>query len=953
MVQGELALENQLIKQLNSVGYSSVDIKDEASLLDNLKLQIEKRKNTSLSQTEFKKILNILNKGTVFERAKTLRGEQRIERDNGDSLYFHFLDKDSKDSNVFQVTNQVTKQGTYKNRYDVTLLINGLPLVQIELKRRGMEMAEAFHQIVRYKKNSFASGSGLFQYVQLFVISNGVNTKYFANNKVLSLKQTFYWANEDNKKVTSLDDFTSLFLDPYHLHRMISNYIVLAESDKTLMVLRPYQYYATEKIIERVKNTTNNGYIWHTTGSGKTLTSFKTSQLLLNIPEVYKTVFVVDRKDLDFQTTKEFNSFSDGSVDGTDNTKALVKQFGDDTKLIVTTIQKLNNAIGGNRYEKKMSELKDKRIVFIFDECHRTQFGETHKRIKKHFLKSQMFGFTGTPIFADNAIKNQFGKRTTKELFGDCLHKYVITDAIKDENVLRFSVEYVGRYKQKKTSSLNFVDIDVEGIDTKEMLESDDRLDKITDYIIQNHNRKTHNEGASDITNFTGMFCVSSVSILKRYYELFRAKKQKEKHNLRIATIFSYAPNEDLNEDDYTVFDDDMNVADTNTESKYSRDSLEEYIGDYNEMYGCDFTTKDSQSFYNYYNDIARRVKNREVDILLVVNMFLTGFDSKPLNTLYVDKNLKHHGLIQAYSRTNRIINKRKSHGNIISFRNLKKATDEAIALFSNKDANEIILMQPYENIIELFNEALVSFLNTTPTLESVDDLESEVDEEMFVKAFRELMRLKNTLGCYADFSFKDLDITEQEFEDFKSKYIDIYEKVRNGSATEKESILNDVDFEIELVHKDEVTVYYILSILKQMVKIDNKSFEKKRKAVTDLIAGDIKLRSKRELIERFIDENLLHIEDSEDIEEAFDNYWGEQKLAAFNKLCKEEKLNENKIQAIIEEYLFANQITSINEKVDDALLERETLLIRKKTVKRVIEKIMSFIETFVDDLAA
>ena len=388
-------------------------------------------------------------------------------------------------------------------------------------------------------------------------------------------------------------------------------------------------------------------------------------------------------------------------------------------------------------------------------------------------------------------------------------------------------------------------------------------------------------------------------------------------------------------------------------ECKYSRDSLEEYIGDYNRIYGCEFTTKDSQSFYNYYNDIARRVKNREVDILLVVNMFLTGFDSKPLNTLYVDKNLKHHGLIQAYSRTNRIINKRKSHGNIICFRNLKKATDEAIALFSNKDANEIILMQPYEDIIELFNEALVSFLKITPTLESVDELESEVDEEMFVKAFRELMRLKNTLGCYADFSFKDLEITEQEFEDFKSKYIDIYEKVRNGSATEKESILNDVDFEIELVHKDEVTVYYILSILKQMVKIDNKSFEKKRKAVTDLIAGDIKLRSKRELKERFIDENLLHIEDSEDIEEAFDNYWGEQKLAAFNKLCKEEMLNENKIQAIIEEYLFSNQITSLNEKVDDALLERETLLIRKKTVKRVIEKIMSFIETFVDDLAA
>ena len=600
-----------------------------------------------------------------------------------------------------------------------------------------------------------------------------------------------------------------------------------------------------------------------------------------------------------------------------------------------------------------MSKLKDNRIVFIFDECHRTQFGETHRRIKKHFLNSQMFGFTGTPIFADNAVKNQFGKRTTKELFGECLHKYVITDAIKDENVLRFLIQYVGKYHQKKTSNLNFADKDVQGIDTKEMLESEDRLDKITDYIIQNHNQFTDNEITSNIKNFTGMFCVSSVSVLKRYYELFKVKKQEGKHNLKIATIFSYAPNEDLEEDDYTVFDENMNVLEDDSEAKYSRDSLEGYIGDYNEMFGCDFTTKDSQSFYNYYNDIARRVKNREVDILLVVNMFLTGFDSKPLNTLYVDKNLKHHGLIQAFSRTNRIINKKKSHGNIISFRNLKKATDEAIALFSNKEANEIILMQPYNNILEQFSEALSSFLKSAPSPQSVDDFESELEEELFVKAFRELMRLKNTLSYYTDFSFDDLGISEQEFEDFKSKYLDLYEKVKNDSGSEKESILNDVDFEVELVHKDEVTVYYILSILKQMIKIDKDTYAKKRKAVTDLITGDIKLRSKRELIEKFIDENLLHIKDSEDIEEAFNSYWGEQKLVAFNKLCKEEKLNENKVQAIIEEYLFANQITSINGKVDDALLERETYFKRKKTIKRVIEKIMSFIETFMEDLAA
>ena len=953
MVQGELALENQLIKQLTAIGYSTVDVQSEESLLANLKAQIEKRKNTSLSDLEFKKVLNILNKGTIFERAKTLRGQQRIERDNGEDLYFYFLDKDNWNSNTFQVTNQVTIEGVYKNRYDVTLLVNGLPLVQIELKRRGVEMAEAFHQIVRYKKSSFASGSALFQYVQLFVISNGVNTKYFANNKSLNVKQTFYWGDVNNKKISNLSAFADSFLEPHHLHKMLSKYIVLAETEKALMVLRPYQYYATEKIISTVENSTNNGYVWHTTGSGKTLTSFKASQLLMDNPEVFKVVFVVDRRDLDFQTTKEFNNFSDGSVDGTDNTKALVKQFGDDTKLIVTTIQKLNNAIGSSRYENTMTHLQDKRIVFIFDECHRTQFGETHKRIKKHFLNSQMFGFTGTPIFADNAVKNQLGKRTTKELFGDCLHKYVITDAIKDENVLRFSIEYVGRYKQKKTSSLNFVDIDVEAIDTREVLESDDRLEKITDYIIQHHNKKTYNEGNSNVKNFTAMFCVSGVSVLKKYYELFQSKKNEGKHNLKVATIFSYAANEELEDDGYITFDDNFEVNQESVGVNSSRDSLEEYIGDYNSMFGCDYTTKDSQSYYNYYNDIARRVKNREIDILIVVNMFLTGFDSKPLNTLYVDKNLRHHGLIQAYSRTNRILNKRKSHGNIITFRNLKKATDEAIALFSNKDASEVILMQPYEDYIEQFNEALLNLLEIAPTIESVDDLESELDEERFVKAFRALMRLKNSLGCYADFSFADLDISEQDFEDFKSKYIDIYEKVKTETSKEKDSILNDVDFEIELVHRDDVTVYYILSLLKQMVKIDNQSFTKKRKAITDLIAGDINLRSKRELIEQFIDERLLNLEDSEDIEEAFDSYWGEQRLKAFENLCEDEKLEKNKIQSIIDEYLFSNQVVSFNEKVDNALLERETFLKRKKTIKRVVEKINIFIETFTEGLVA
>lgn len=455
-----------------------------------------------------------------MEKAKTLRAKQHIIKDNGDNLYFEFINTEHWCQNQFQVTHQVTMEGKYKNRYDVTILINGLPLVQIELKRRGLELKEAFNQINRYQRHSFGANSALFQYLQIFIISNGVNTKYYANNRHQSFKQTFYWTDKENKRLTNIvNGFTSEFLEPCHISKMICKYIVLNETNKILMVLRPYQFYAVEALIDRVKNTNKNGYIWHTTGSGKTLTSFKASQILMNLPQVKKVVFVVDRKDLDYQTNKEFNSFSKGCIDGTDNTKQLVKQFSDDTKLIVTTIQKLNTAISKRQYLGKMEKLKDEKIVFIFDECHRSQFGETHNRIKSFFNNIQLFGFTGTPIFADNAVKNELGKRTTKELFADCLHKYVITDAIKDENVLKFSVEYVGRYKRKETATE--IDIEVEDIDKKELMESPVRLDKIADYILAHHNRKTHNR------DFTAMFCVSSVETLIKYYDILQRKKKK------------------------------------------------------------------------------------------------------------------------------------------------------------------------------------------------------------------------------------------------------------------------------------------------------------------------------------------------------------------------------------------------------------------------------------------
>ncbi|MFK7004253.1 deoxyribonuclease HsdR [Flavobacterium covae] len=946
--QPEQILEEQLIEQLQKLSYSYVEIKDETALLANLKKQLEKHNNITFSEKEFERVLNILSKGSVFEKAKTLREKQHIVRDNGDNLYFEFIQSEYWCQNQFQVTNQVTMEGSYKNRYDVTILINGLPLVQIELKRRGLELKEAFNQTNRYQRHSFGAGAALFQYIQIFIISNGVNTKYYANNKYQSFKQTYYWTDKENKRLTNiLNGFTSDFLEPCHISKMICKYVVLNEANKILMVLRPYQYYAVEALIDKVKNSNHNGYIWHTTGSGKTLTSFKASQIIMQMPQVKKVVFVVDRKDLDYQTTKEFNSFSKGSIDGTDNTKALVKQFSDDTKLIVTTIQKLNTAISKGQYLSKMEKLKEERIVFIFDECHRSQFGETHNKIKSFFNNYQMFGFTGTPIFADNAVKNELGKRTTKELFGECLHKYVITDAIKDENVLKFSIEYVGRYKQKESATA--IDIEVEDIDTKELMEAPMRLEKIVDYIITNHNRKTYNK------EFTAMFCVSSVDTLIKYYDILQQKKIAGQHNLKVATIFSFSANED-DADANGFIPEELSVVEEPRAlyglNVHTREKLDEFIGHYNTMFETKFSTKDSESFYNYYNDISKKVKERKIDILLVVNMFLTGFDSKPLNTLYVDKNLKYHGLIQAYSRTNRILNEQKSQGNIIVFRNLKKATDEAITLFSNKEAIEEIIMQPYEDYVNKFNEAFIGLLKVVPTVNSVNNLQSEEDELEFIKAFRELMRIKNTMVTFTDFVWEDLAMNEQLFEDYKSKYLDLYDKVKNEHQIEKVSILEDVDFELELIHRDEVNVTYILKLLAALKDTTKADKEKKQKEIVDLLTGEANLRSKRELIEKFILENLPVIEDTDTIPEEFDKYWSKEQQKAFNQLVQEENLSADKTHKLIESYLFAEREPLRDEVLDLIEGEKPSVLVRKKIGDKILNKIVGFVETFINGVS-
>ncbi|MFZ1358785.1 MAG: type I restriction endonuclease subunit R, partial [Saprospiraceae bacterium] len=785
-------------------------------------------------------------------------------------------------------------------------------------------------------------------------------------------KQTFYWTDIENKRLSNiLNGFTDAFLEPCHLSKMICKYVVLNETYKIPMVLRPYQFYAVEALIERVKSQglatqPKNGYIWHTTGSGKTLTSFKASQILMALPQVHKVVFVVDRKDLDNQTIKEFNSFQEGSIDGSDNTQNLVRQFtgtyvdkkgeSKNSNLIVTTIQKLNTAISKLKYESKMSELKDKRIIFIFDECHRSQFGDTHKRIKEFFSNAQMFGFTGTPIFADNAAKNEHGKRTTKDLFEDCLHKYVITDAIKDENVLKFSVEYVGRYKWRDERPFaSNIDIEVEDIDTKELMEDGVRLEKITDYIIAHHSRKTHNR------DFTAMFCINNVATLIKYVDLFKRKKEEGLHNLNIATIFSYGVNEDdadangiLNADqDFDQVDLEM-AAEPPAGYKinlHSREKLEEFIGDYNKLFGDNFTTRDSQSFYNYFNDVSKKVKERKIDILLVVNMFLTGFDSPTLNTMYVDKNLRYHGLIQAYSRTNRILNEQKSQGNIVAFRNLKSRTDEAITLFSNKEAIEVIIMKPYEDYAVKFDEAFDHLIALTPTLESVDELVSEDDELEFIKAFRDLMRIKNILASFSDFKWEDLEMTEQQFEDYKSKYLDLYDKVKRGHEKEKVSILEDVDFELELIHRDEINVTYIIQLLIKLKSQKQKDTSKAEQEIFNLLSNETTLRSKRELIEKFILENLPVIENPDDVPEAFDKYWNKEQEEAFSKLVTEENLSAGKTEKLIENYLFAERQPLRDEVLELIDGDKPSVLHRKKLGDRILKRLMDFVETFMNGM--
>ena len=946
--QSEAALENGLIATLQKMNYEYVHIEEEKNLYANFKLQLEKHNHkrlaefgrTKFTDGEFDKILIYLEGGTRFEKAKKLRDLYPLELESGERVWVEFLDRTHWCQNEFQVSNQITIEGRKKCRYDVTILINGLPLVQIELKRRGVELKQAYNQIQRYHKTSF---HGLFDYIQLFVISNGVNTRYFANNPNSGFKFTFNWTDAANVPFNELDKFASFFFDKCNLGKIIGKYIVLHEGDKCLMVLRPYQFYAVEKILDRVENSNDNGYIWHTTGAGKTLTSFKAAQLVSELDDVDKVMFVVDRHDLDTQTQAEYEAFEPGAVDSTDNTDELVKRLHSNSKIIITTIQKLNAAVSKQWYSSRIEEIRHSRIVMIFDECHRSHFGDCHKNIVKFFDNTQIFGFTGTPIFVQNAVDGH----TTKEIFGNCLHKYLIKDAIADENVLGFLVEY---YHGNE---------DVDNADQ-------DRMTEIAKFILNNFNKSTFDG------EFDALFAVQSVPMLIRYYKIFKSLNPK----IRIGAVFTYAANS--SQDDAQT---GMNTGGYVSESVGDADELQAIMDDYNNMYGTGFTT---ENFRAYYDDINLRMKKKKadmkpLDLCLVVGMFLTGFDSKKLNTLYVDKNMEYHGLLQAFSRTNRVLNEKKRFGKIVCFRDMKSKVDESIKLFSNSDNPEDIVRPPFDEVKQEYEQLTSYFLEQFPTPSSIDLLQSERDKKRFILQFRDIIRKHAEIQIYDEFDedAPDLGMTEQQFMDYRSKYLDIYDTFAGGGGQSQsddkpddnsgmaaepdphldtDTGLGDIDFCLELLHSDVINVAYILELIADLDPY-SEDYNEQRKHILDTMIKDAELRSKAKLIDGFIQKNVDEDRDNfmarkkkadgtSDLEERLNEYIVSERKNAINTLATEEELAPEVLNHYLSEYDYLQKEQP--EIIQEALKEKHLGLIkRRKALTRILDRLRSIIRTF------
>lgn len=925
--QSEAALEAAFVKMLGEQGYEYVSIHCEEDLVVNLRRQLEQLNQYRFSNQEWEsffrsKIANT-NEGIV-EKTRKIQEDyvQNLIRDDGSTMNISLIDKKNIHNNRLQVINQyVESEGRHDTRYDVTILVNGLPLVHVELKRRGVAIKEAFNQINRYQRDSFWAGSGLYEYVQIFVISNGTSTKYYSNTTRVShirecdgrgkrhskktsnsFEFTSYWADGNNKVIADLVDFTKTFFAKHTILNILTRYCVFT-SEELLLVMRPYQIVATERILGRIELSTNykktgsveaGGYIWHTTGSGKTLTSFKTAQLATGLPYVDKVLFVVDRKDLDYQTIKEYDRFEKGAANGNKSTAVLQRQLEDGTsRIIVTTIQKLDVFINKN----KSHPIYNKHVVLVFDECHRSQFGVMHRNIAGRFRNYHIFGFTGTPIFSVNAGGGGCPElRTTSQAFGDKLHTYTIVDAINDGNVLPFRIDYINTVKQKDGE-----DKQVTAIDTEEALSSHARISEVAKYILEHFDQKTMRNAyyslkGQRVNGFNSMLAVSSIPVCKKYYVELKRQIAEKCRNLTVATIFSFAANEADTADG--ILDDES--FDTDGLDQSSRDFLDMAIADYNKMFRTNFDTS-AKGFQDYYKDLSDKVKKREIDLLIVVNMFLTGFDATTLNTLWVDKNLKMHGLIQAFSRTNRILNSVKTFGNIVCFRDLEEATNEAIALFGDKDASGIVLLKSYEDYYygcvdekgreqKGYEERVAELLQRYPLGQPIV---GEQNKKEFLVLFGNILRLRNILSSFDRFEGNEI-LLPIDFQDYTGTYHDIYDEMRS-SAGEKDSIIDDVVFEMELVKQVEVNIDYILMLV---AKYHDGNCEDKDiiVAIDKAIRSSLQLRSKKELIENFI----ATINNDTNVYVDWQRFVREQKEVDVQALINEERLKPDETQKYI-----------------------------------------------------
>ncbi len=979
--QSEAQLEKEFIKQLQQQGYEYLPINKEEDLIINLRKQLEKLNEITFSNEEWKKFFNteIANKNKgIEEKTETIQEDyiKILKRDDGTEKNIYLIRKDNIHYNSLQVINQyITTGGQRDNRYDVTILVNGLPLVHIELKRRGIALQEAFNQINRYQKESFWSDSGLFEYVQLFVISNGTHTKYYSNTTRFqhikevgegslskrrktsnSFEFTSWWADATNKPIPELMDFAKTFFAKHTILNILTKYCIFT-TEKMLLVMRPYQIVATERILNKIEISTNykklgtieaGGYIWHTTGSGKTLTSFKAAQLATQLPYIEKVLFVVDRKDLDYQTMREYDKFKEGAANSNTSTKILKQQLEDpNAKIIITTIQKLDNFVRRNAGHT----IFNGHIVIIFDECHRSQFGDMHAAIVKAFKRYHLFGFTGTPIFAANASSSgRPDMKTTEQVFGEKLHTYTIVDAISDKNVLPFKVDYVSTVKEAE----DIEDKQISDIDREAVLAAPERLENIVRYIIEHFDQKTKRNSYYKLKDrrlagFNSIFAVSSIDVAMKYYAEFQRQMANlpSDKRLKVAMIYSFGVND---EDVDGMLDEDP--ENTDMLDSNSRDFLDRAIEDYNKMFGTSFDTS-SYKFQNYYKDVSRRVKDREVDILLVVSMFLTGFDATTLNTLWVDKNLRLHGLLQAYSRTNRILNTVKTFGNIVCFRNLEKATNESIALFGDKEASGIVLLKSYEDYYHGYQdgdkevrgyESLVKeLLEKFPV---GDIIVGEQNQKDFIKLYGAILRVRNILTTFDEFEGNEI-LTDRDVQDYHSMYIDLYNEFKKTEDSEKKNINDDVVFEMELIKQVDIDIDYILALIKKY----HEDHIKNKEILVDInkaIDASMKLRNKKELINQFIS--------SLDISSSVDDDWTKfvekKRIEELDRIIEEENLNREEAYKFVKNAFRDGSVPVTGTAITTVLpptrkFDRDSQ--RSKIKENVLKKLKEFFDRFFD----